>query len=131
MRYLTLGETLQLYLEVMAQSGGKAGLRDIALLEACLAQPKMTFEAHDLYPSLAGKAAALCHSLIAKHPFVDGNKRIGQAATETFLLLNGYEISSTVEEQEDMIMRLASGQATRDALGEWLSSRIIQSGEPR
>jgi len=31
-------------------------------------------------------------SLIANHPFVDGNKRIGHAAMEVLLVLNGYEI---------------------------------------
>jgi death-on-curing protein len=30
------------------------------------------------------------------HPFVDGNKRTGHAAMETFLVLNGLEISASV-----------------------------------
>jgi death on curing protein len=79
----------------------------------------MTFEAHDLYPSLTDKASAFCYSLIANHPLVDGNKRIGQAAAETFLLLNGLEISASVDEQESIIMKLASGQATRHDLSAW------------
>ncbi len=50
----------------------------------------MTFGGVDLYPTLAEKAAALCFSLVMNHPFVDGNKRIGHAAVETFLILNGF-----------------------------------------
>ena len=73
----------------MSQSGRSAGLRDLAALESALAQPRMAFGDTDLYTSLEEKAAALGYSLISNHPFVDGNKRIGHAALETFLLLNG------------------------------------------
>jgi death-on-curing protein len=52
----------------------------------------MTFDGNDLYPSLAAKAASLAYSLIQNHPFVDGNKRVGHAAMEVFLIMNGYEI---------------------------------------
>jgi death-on-curing protein len=45
----------------------------------------MTFGGHDLYPTLVDKASALCFSLMKNHPFLDGNKRVGHAAMETFL----------------------------------------------
>jgi death-on-curing protein len=48
------------------------------------------------------------------HPFVDGNKRIGHAAMETFLVLNGFEILATVDEQEAIVLRLAAGEMTPD-----------------
>ena len=51
-----------------------------------------SFGGEELYPGLASKAAALGHSFIQNHPFVDGNKRVGHAAMEVFLLLNGHEI---------------------------------------
>jgi death-on-curing protein len=57
-----------------------------------------------LYPDLASKAAELGHSLIQNHPFVDGNKRVGHAAMEVFLLLNGHEIDASVDEQETIII---------------------------
>ena len=50
----------------------------------------MTFGGEDLYPDLATKAAALGFSLVCNHPFLDGNKRVGHAALETFLMLNGF-----------------------------------------
>ena len=40
----------------------------------------MTFAGEDLYPDVESKAAALMHSLVMNHPFVDGNKRTGAAA---------------------------------------------------
>ena len=48
------------------------------------------------------------------HPVVDGNKRIGHAARETFLVLNGFEILATVDEQEAIVLRLAAGEMTPD-----------------
>ena len=44
-----------------------------------------------MIPSVAEKAAALGFSLVCNHPFVDGNKRVGHATMETFLVLNGWE----------------------------------------
>ncbi|MCP3682346.1 MAG: type II toxin-antitoxin system death-on-curing family toxin, partial [bacterium] len=92
MRYLSIGEVLTLYQRIMDQSGGKIGIQNLNALESSLAQPRMTFEGKDLYPTIADKAAIIGFSLIKNHPFTDGNKRIGHAAIEVFLLLNGFEI---------------------------------------
>jgi prophage maintenance system killer protein len=75
MRYLTLAEVLEIYRRVMEQSGGAIGLLDLGGLESAIAQPRMTFNQEELYPTLVEKAAALGFSLIQNHPFVDGNKR--------------------------------------------------------
>jgi death-on-curing protein len=80
MRYLTLGEILDLYRRVMTQTGGAVGVRDLGALESAIGQPRQSFGGQDLYPSVAAKASALGYSLISNHPFVDGNKRLGHAA---------------------------------------------------
>jgi death-on-curing protein len=126
MRYLTLGELLQLYRRLVEQSGGSAGIHSVAALESALAQPRMTFSGEELYPTVVEKAAALGFSLISNHPFVDGNKRIGHAAMEVFLLLNGYEIHAPVDEQEQLILRLAAGELGRQALTEWLRTHTVE-----
>lgn len=59
------------------------------------------------------------------HPFVDGNKRVGHAAMETFLILNGYEIEATVADQEQIILDLAAGKLTREVFANWLKDHII------
>lgn len=82
----------------MTQSGGAVGVLNLPALESALAQPRMTFGGEDLYPTLVEKAAALGHSLIANHPFVDGNKRTGHAAMEVFLMVNGCEIQASVKD---------------------------------
>jgi death-on-curing protein len=90
------------------------------LLESALAQPRQTFGGSDLYPTLVEKAAALGFSLIANHPFVDGNKRIGHAAMEVFLVLNGQEIDADVNEQERVVLAVAAGEMTREQFTDWL-----------
>ena len=125
MRYLTINETLEIYQLLMEQSGGATGLRDLNALESALAQPRATYDGNDLYPTITDKAAILCYLLVKNHPFVDGNKRIGHAAMEVFLLLNGYEIRADVDEQEGVILSIAAGQMERDAFTVWLDKFIV------
>ena len=99
-------------------------MRDLGQLQSALAQPKATFEGEDLYPTLVEKAAALGFALVQGHPFLDGNKRIGHAAMSVFLYLNGLELDALVDEQEEFIIRIASGGATRDDLVGWLKLRV-------
>lgn len=126
-QYLTLGQVLFLHLRLIEQSGGTSGIRDQKALDSALAQPKMTFDGKDLYPSLPEKAAALCYSLINNHPFVDGNKRIGHAAMEVFLVMNGYEIEATIDIQEEIILKLASSKMKRSDFLDWLKANIIET----
>ena len=119
-RYLSLIEILELHRRILAQSGGSLGIRDMGLLESAIAQPRMMFAGEELYPSLPEKAAALGFSIIMNHPFVDGNKRTGHVATEIFLVLNGLEINASVDEQERLVLAIASGELGRQAFAEWL-----------
>jgi death-on-curing protein len=125
MRYLTVGEALEIYDRVMRQSGGSMGILDLGSLESAVAQPRMTFNGKELYPTIVEKASALGYSLIQNYPFVDGNKRTGHAAMETFLVLNGYEISADENEQEEIILGVASGKLTRSTFTEWLRKCVI------
>jgi death on curing protein len=127
MRFLTLIEVLELHRRVIEQSGGAFGIRDIGLLESAIAQPQMTFGGEDLYPSLLEKAAALGFSIIMNHPFVDGNKRTGHAATETFLVLNGMQINASVDEQERVVLAIASSGLGREAFVKWLQRNTTAS----
>jgi death on curing protein len=91
----------------------------------------MTFGGQDLYPSLADKAASLGFSLVMNHPFVDGNKRIGHAVLETFLVLNGLEIAAEVDEQERIILLLAAGEIRREEFTAWIRSHVIPADHLR
>lgn len=128
MRYLSLAEVLDLQHRIIEQSGGSHGLQNLGALESALAQPKMAFGGTDLYPTLFEKAAALCDSLVLNHPFVDGNKRVGHAAMETFLILNGYELNADVDDAETTILKLAAGDLQRDHFTEWVVEHTIERG---
>ena len=90
MRWLHLAEVLELHRRLIQQSGGMAGLRDLGF------------------------------SLIQNHPFVDGNKRIGHAAMEITLVLNGFELSASVDSAEAAVIAVASGRLNREAFTRWV-----------
>ncbi|MEM8721059.1 MAG: type II toxin-antitoxin system death-on-curing family toxin [Cyanobacteria bacterium P01_G01_bin.39] len=123
-RYLTLDEVMSLHHQILGRSEKTVGVRDMGSLESAVAQPLMTFGGEDLYPTLIDKAAALGFSLVMNHPFVDGNKRTGHAAMETFLVMNSLEISASVDEQEAVILLLAAGSLNREKFTKWLESKV-------
>lgn len=120
-RFLHLGEVLELQRQLIITSGGSPGLRDLGLLEAALSQPRQTFAGEDLYPTVIDKAACLGFSLVTNHPFVDGNKRIGHAATEVMLMLNSHELRASVDAAEATILAVASGGLDRRAYTSWVA----------
>ena len=124
MRYLTLGEVVELHRRVLQAGGGAPDIRDLGALDAAIAQPKATFGGADLYPTAVEKAAALCFSPVQNHPFIDGNKRVAHAAMETFLVLNGSEVDAAVDEQERFMLDLAAGRLDRTRLAEWLRHHL-------
>jgi len=128
MRYLSLPEVLEIHRRVLAQSGGAGGVRDLGAIASALTQPAMTFGGEELYPTIEAKASAICFSLVMNHPFVDGNKRVGHAAMETFLVLNGYELRAEVEDAEGVILQLAAGRLTRAEFVDWVTAHIKRLG---
>lgn len=121
----TVEEVVRLHRRLIAQSGGADGLRDAAALESALAQPEQIFGDQALYPDVVAKAAALGFFLICNHPFVDGNKRIGHAAMEVTLLMNGLEILADLDEQERTILAVAAGELSRESFTAWVRGIVV------
>jgi death on curing protein len=126
MRTLTPQHIVYLHRSIIQSSGGSFGIRDQSAIESAAAQPHMSFGETDLYPDLPSKAAAMAHTLISGHPFVDGNKRVGHAALEAMLVLNGHEISAEIDEQERVILAVASGTLSRDEFIDWIRSHTVK-----
>jgi len=124
MRYLTLGEVVELHRLVLTVTAGAPGIRDLGALESAVVQPRASFGGTDLHRSLIEKTAALGFALAQGHPFVDGNKRVAHAAMATFLLLDGGEIRATIDEQERLMLNLASGRLSRAELTAWLRQHV-------
>lgn len=121
--YLGLDQVLELHRDQIRRFGGSAGLRDRGGLEAALARPQMTFAGEDLYPDVESKAAAMLHSLVMNHPFVDGNERTGAAVAEFFMSLNGLELEASDDELTEITLSAARGEVNAEALAIWLRQR--------
>jgi len=123
--YLSVAQMLRLHEKLIATFGGATGLRDAGALEAATARPQMTFGGEDLYPDTAAKAAALMHSLVMKHPFVDGNQRVGAMAMELFLLVNSVALDAADDEIVAVTLAIARGEVEAEALAIWLRQRLL------
>jgi death-on-curing protein len=105
--YLTLPELLHVAERVL---GPEVAVRDYGLLEAALVRPQATAFGKDAYPCLDAKAAALLHSLARNHALIDGNKRLGLAATIAFYGLNGRRLTLSNDQAYDLVMNVAAGE---------------------
>lgn len=126
--YLSVAQVLALHQAQIKRFGGSPGVRDKGALESAVARPAMTFGGEDLYPDLPSKAAALMHSLVMNHSFVDGNKRVGVSAAELFVIANGWELPVSDVELEELTMTVARGELEIEPLIIWFRQRLIQQG---
>jgi death on curing protein len=118
--YLSLEDLLDL-----VNALGAGPVRDVGLLDSACHRPQAAFFGQEAYPALAGKAAALMHSLAGNHALVDGNKRLALLATAVFVRINGYILDLTDDEAFDLTMSVAAGQLDADAIKERL--RLAQA----
>jgi len=109
---------------------GPPDVRDIGLLQSAAARPQATAFGEDAYPDIDAKAAALLHAIVAGHPLVDGNKRLGWIATRLFYRMNDADIRVGPSDAYDIIVAVASGEL-RDvpAIAERLASWRRPLGE--
>ena len=122
--YLSIEQVFEIHAYQIRRFGGSAGLRDRGALEAAVSRPQMTFGGEDLYPEIAAKAAALMHSLVMNHPFVDGNKRVGAHAALLFIRANEMEPEITSAELTEVTLSVARGELSAEALTIWLRQRL-------
>lgn len=120
MNYLTAEQVLFLHAMMISETGGSHGVRDIGMLQSAVSRPKATFEGRDLYSDIHSIAAAMMHSLIQNHPFLDGNKRTAIAAAVLFLQLNGYEFNADNQEVENFTLSVARGEKNLEQISQWL-----------
>lgn len=112
MNYLDTEDLLHIAGRVL---DGSVGVREAGLLASAAARPQTTVFGQEAYPSVHEKAAALLHSLVCNHPLVDGNKRLGLAATIAFLGINGWRLTLSNDEAYDLVVAVAAGGLTEVA----------------
>lgn len=123
-QFLTLEEVLALHQRLLEEFGGPPGVRDLGLLESALHRPRSGY-----YEDVLVMASALCESLLMNHAFVDGNKRVAFFATDVFLRMNGWKITTTTEEGHRFLVGgLEGGKLDRAALETWLRAVVTALG---
>ncbi len=117
---LSKEQVLMLHTQLIRQSGGSCGIRDVKLLESALDTPFQSFGGEELYPTIQAKAARLGYGLIRNHSMIDGNKRIGVHVMLVFLALNGIELKYTQKELYEVILAVAASQKEYEDLLKWV-----------
>jgi len=120
MRYLNTDEVILIHERILDRFGGAGGLRDWGLLNSAVNRLRATFDGKDLYPDIFTKAAALGHSLILNHPFVDGNKRTGWEAMRTFIEENECSLQAENDEIIKLMLKIEDKSLGVDQIASWL-----------
>ncbi len=120
--YPTVAEAIEIHRQLIDEFGGSHGLRDRGRLEAAIFRPQMGY-----YNDLVDEAAALMESLANNHAFVDGNKRISFALTDTFLRLNGHYLEvDAVTAHKFITETVGRGEFRFRVLREWIADHLSQ-----
>ena len=115
-----------MHAELLAEHGGRPGVRDAALLSSALARPRNR-RVYGSSASLFDLAAAYGFGIVRNHPFIDGNKRLGLAVMYVFLEINGYRLDAPEVEAVDVMLRLAAGDLDEKWLSGWLKANSEMS----
>ena len=121
---LSIEKVLYLHDKIIVTAGGKEGTRDFTLLHSALERCKATFAGEDLYPTIFDKAAALLHSLVMNHAFLDANKRTAYQTMKRFLFTNNYRITASQQEIVQFCISIDNDGIKGKAIVTWLKKNI-------
>jgi len=113
-----------LHKEQLRLHGGAVGLRDEGALESALSRPlyKHTYGKPDLFDL----AAAYLYGIVKNHPFVDGNKRTGFAATDLFLYFNGLSLEAPQEDIIQLVTMVAAGEIDEEGAAAFFRDHTVK-----
>lgn len=115
---------IKLYKKMVLATGGTFGIRSESLLDSAINAPYQTYGGVELFPTLLEKGTRLGYGLVANHPFIDGNKRIGVFIMLIFFEINGIIIELTNDDVIDLGLGLASGKIKYDELLNLIRNKI-------
>lgn len=121
--YLTVEDLLEIAAGVLDQ----VQLRDPGLLASAAARPATSVFGGDAYAGFADKTAALMHSLVRNHPLVDGNKRLAWSAMRSCCILNGRDLSYTVDDAEAFVLAAAAGELDVPEIAAWIANHLTSA----
>ena len=118
---LTLADALTAHDEAL-RYGGRGGISSLHLVESALARPYSGY-----HRPIARKAAAVLHSMVGNHGFVDGNKRTAWLLVEILIERSGYLLDIPDDERiDDLVVAVARGQVSFDQICAWFGKRVVR-----
>jgi death on curing protein len=129
LQWLNEPEIVAIHGEIIAETGGSAGILNRGSLESTINKPKMLYY-YRPDASLAELAAAYGYGLVKNHCFIDGNKRIALIAVYTFLQINGIELTASEVDAANFFQDLAASFETQDEcianLARWVEANSTE-----
>lgn len=114
-----------MHAELIAEHGGRDGLRDAGLLSSALACPRNK-RAYGVSSSIFELAAAYGVGIARNHPFADGNKRIALAVVYVFLEMNGYRLEAPEVDAVETMLAIAARKRDEKELSAWLKKNAVR-----
>jgi len=112
--FLSVEQVIAIHERMIAEFGGKGGVRDHGLLESAATMPAAAFGGAFLHNDLPSMAAAYLFHICRAHAFLDGNKRTALAASEVFLQVNGFRLAASDDEVVELVLGVAAGKVSKD-----------------
>ena len=116
--WLTVEIAVAIHEAQLAEHGGPSGIRDAGMLESAIERARNKFAYGEI--DMATLAAAYGFGIARNHPFIDGNKRTSLMAIYTFLGVNDVEFIVAEEDFAAIILTLAAGEVSEEALARWI-----------
>jgi death-on-curing protein len=120
--YISLDIVIAIHDDMVEKYGGNSGIRDLVLIQSAIARPQSSFQGEELYANIFDKAAALFHSIIFNHAFIDGNKRTAMVSTARFLSINEYTFDVNDKEFVNFPLQVESNHLSIEKISEWLKT---------
>jgi len=117
MKYLTTDEIVKIHDQIIKESGGHKGILNYGNVDFTASQTKTT-------KWLNRKVAVLLFGIVARHPFLDGNKRTGFIAAETLLKLNNKKFKASDKDIWIKLHKISQGEMNIDQIKKWLDKVV-------
>lgn len=126
MNWIGIEELLLIHARVIAETGGAQGVINAGALDSALRRPFTAFDGQQLFPGNLEKVATFMHSIVAFHPFADGNKRTALVAGDVVLRLNGLQLIAS-DAVEPFFWSIARGEQDVPQIAAWLHTHTEPS----
>lgn len=125
-QYLSEAEIIAINLKMVSKYGGLHGVKDIHMLRLAIGRPQMSVAFQDAYKTIFDKAAAMFHSIINNHPFLDGNKRTSLFGAVLFLKYNGWSVEFRRKEAVKFTRKAHNEDYTVEQISNWLKEHSVK-----